>query len=179
MSHRDSFNLLYALAKGHAMCFLPFFRRNFGSEALGWPGFIAFILMLAVGSFGRIPELISFIGIWMLVMLYQRANTMRQMRRGVVRHSRYEGDVKAKYCRNPETVRHVLEPLACVIFGVLIEFTGISHGLAMFVGSGVVSLSWVAAIDRQLVNKRVEAMRDAAIEQEYLAARFRGESEEL
>jgi hypothetical protein len=30
-------------------------------------------------------------------------------------------------------------------------------------------------IDRQLDNKRVQAMRDAAIEQTYLAARYRGE----
>ncbi len=178
MSHKDSFNLLYVLAKAHAMCFLPFFRRNFGSEALGWPGFTAFILMLAIGSFGRIPGMLGFIGIWMVVMLCQRASTMRQLRQGVIRHSRYEGDVKAKYCQNPSTIKLVLEPLACVAWGAVIEYTGTSHGLAMFVGLGAVSLFLVATIDRQLDKKRVEAMRDSAIEQSYLAARFRGDIKE-
>jgi hypothetical protein len=177
-SMKDSFNLVYLLAKGHAMCFLPFFRRNFGSEALGWPGLIAFILMLVVGSFARIPEMMPFIGIWMVVMLCQRASTMRAMHQGVVRHSRYEGDVDTKLFRKRSTVKLVVEPLACVLIGVCLEAAGMSHGLAMFVGIGSVSLSLVAGIDRQLNNKRVEAMRDAAIEQSYLAARFRGEIEE-
>jgi hypothetical protein len=177
-SMKDSFNILYVLAKGHAMCFLPFFRRNFGSEALGWPGFTAFILMLLVGSFGRIPELMGFMGIWIVVMLGQRASTMRAMRQGVVRHSRYEGDVDTKLCRNRSTMKRVVEPLVCVLAGVCIETAGISHGLAMFVGMGFFSLSVVAGIDRQLDQKRVQAMRDAAIEQSYLARRFSGEIED-
>jgi hypothetical protein len=177
LSRKDSFNLLYVLAKGHAMCFLPFFRRNFGSEALGWPGLTAFILMLAVGSFGRIPEMIDFLGFWMIIMLCQRAWTMRQIMQGVVRHSRYDGDVNTRLCRNPLTVKLIVEPLICVIAGVCIEHARISHRLAMFVGLGAVSLFLVAVIDRQLDNMRLQAMRDAAIEQSYLAARFRGDVE--
>ena len=45
----------------------------------------------------------------------------------------------------------------------------------MFVGWGALSMAVVAMIDRQLDNKRLEAMRDAEIEQRYLAARYRGE----
>ncbi len=178
LSHKDGFNILYVLVKAHAMCFYPLLRKNFGSEALGWSGLAAFILMLVVGSFGRIPELMGFIVFWMVVMLYHRVSTMRQPGRGVVRHSRYEGDVDTRIFRNPRTVRRLVEPVFCLIVGVCIEYAGMSHGFAVFVGMGFVSLAMVEGIDRQLDNKRVQAMRDAAIEQEYLAARFRGEIEE-
>ena len=177
LSRKDSFNIVYALAKGHSMCFLPFFRRNFGSEALGWPGFIAFVIMLAVGSFGRIPDMWYFLILWIGVMLAQRASTMREVRRGTIRHSRYEGDVDTRWIKSRTTVKQVLEPLVCVLAGVCIEAAGLSHELAMFVGSGAFSLALVAMIDRQLDEKRVQAMRDAEIEQRYLAARYRGEIE--
>src|SRR5260221_7497558 len=134
LSNKDSFNILYALAKGHATCFLPFFRRNFGSEALGVPGVIALVLMLLVGSFGRIPEMWPFLGIWMIAMLCQRASTMGAMRRGVIRHSRYEGDVDTKLIKSRATVKQVLEPLACATAGVFIETAGMSHSFALFVG---------------------------------------------
>ncbi len=172
---KDGFNFVYALAKGHAMCFLPFMRRNFGSEALGWPGVYAFGIMVVVGSFGRIPDMWFFLGLWMLVVLAQRLSTMRAMLRGVVRHSRYEGDVDTKWCKNRRTVKLVLEPLVCAFLGVCVEAAGLSHGLAVFVGSGAFSLAMTAMIDRGLEDKRLQAMRDAAIEQQYLAARFRDE----
>lgn len=177
LSRKDSFNIVYALANGHAMCFLPFFRRNFGREALGWPGLIAFAIMLVVGSFGRIPDMWPFLVLWIGVMLLQRASTMREMQRGIVRHSRYEGDVDTKWIKSRTTVKQVLEPLACVLAGLCIEAAGFTHGLAVFVGSGAFSLALVAMIDRQLDEKRLQAMRDAEIEQRYLAARFRGEIE--
>jgi hypothetical protein len=174
---KDSFNILYVLVKGHAMCFLPFFRKNFGSEALGWSGFTAFILMMLVGGLGQIPEMFPFIGIWVFAMTCQRASTMKQLRKGVIRHSRYEGDVDTRHFKKPATVKRVIEPLACALAGVCIELSDLSHGLAVFVGMGFVSLSVLASIDGQLDQKRLQAMRDAAIEQSYLAARFRGEIE--
>jgi hypothetical protein len=175
LSYKDSFNLAYVGAKAHAMCFLPFFRRNFGNEALGWPCATAFILMLLVGEFCQIPEMMGFMGFWMIVVLGQRASTMRQFRQGVIRHSRYEGDTTSRLIRNPSTVKRVVEPLVCVLGGVCIEAAGVSHGLAVFVGMGAFSLAFVAGIDKELDDKRVQAMRDAAIQQSYLAARFRGE----
>lgn len=178
LSHKDSFNIVYSLARGHSTCFLPFFRKNFGSEALGWPGFIAFIIMLLVGSFGRIPEMWLFLGVWTIAMLYQRASTTRARRRGIIRHSRYDGDVDTKLIKSRTTVKQVLEPLACVVFGVFFEAMGSSHGFALFIGWGAFSLCLVATIDRQLEIKRLQAMRDAEIEQRCLAARYRGEIEE-
>jgi hypothetical protein len=174
-SNKDSFDVVYALAKGHATCFLPFLRKNFGSEALGIPGLIAFILMLLVGGLGRIPEMSPFLGVWIIAMAYQRASTMRAMRRGVIRHSRYEGDVDTKVIKSRATVKQFLEPLVCVTAWLCFEQMGFSHNFAMFFAWGAVSMALVAMIDRQLDNKRLEAMRDAEIEQRHLAARYRGE----
>jgi hypothetical protein len=49
----------------------------------------------------------------------------------------------------------------------------------MFFAFGALALFFVAAIDRQLENKRLEAMHDGAIEQSYLASRYRGETDDL
>jgi hypothetical protein len=178
LSYKDCFNLVYVVAKAYAMCFLPFFRRNFGGEALGWPGATAFILMVLVGGLCQIPEMVGFMGIWMMVMLFQRASTKRQIRRGVLRHSRYEGDTTSRLCGNRSMVKLVIEPAVCALGGVCIELAGISHGLAVFVGMGFIPLVFLARIDKELDNKRLQAMRDAAIEQSYMAARFRGEIDE-
>jgi hypothetical protein len=177
LSRKDSFNIVYVLAKAHAMCFLPFLRKNFGSEALGWFGLCAFVFMLVVGSFARIPEMWPFLGLWMLFVVFHRVSTIRAVRRRVIRHSRYEGDVDTRLIKSPTIVKQVVEPLVCVFAGVCLEAYGTSHSFALFVGWGCLSLALVALIDRQLDNKRLAAMRDAAIEQQYLAARYRGEIE--
>jgi hypothetical protein len=177
LSHQESFNIVYALARAHATCFLPFLRKGFGSEALAWPGLIALVIMLVVGSFNRIHDMWFFLGFWALAMVYQRANIARDTRRGVIRHSQYAGDVDEKAVRifGRAMVKQIIEPLCCLLVGVCVEAMGASHKLAMFISSGAFSLALVAMIDRQLEYKRLQAMRDAAIEQRYLAARFRGE----
>jgi len=179
LDNKDKFNIVYALARGYTTCFVVFFRKNFGKEALAWPGLIGASIMLAVGSFGRIPEMWSFFGIWLLAMACHRVSTMRALQQGVIRHSRYEGDVDTKLIKSRTTVKLVLEPLVCLLFAVLCQFIGLSHGFAMFFVCGAFALFLVAAIDQQLDNKRLEAMRDAAIEQSYLASRYRGETEDL
>jgi hypothetical protein len=133
--------------------------------------------MLLVGSFARIPEMFPFLGLWAFVMLCQRASTVRAMRQGVVRHSRYDGDPDTKLIKSRTTVKQVLEPLFCLACAACLELAGLSHEFAVFVGWGAFSMAMVATIDRELDNKRLQAMRDAAIEQEYLAARYRGEIE--
>ncbi len=180
LSREQSFNILYTLAKGHSMCFLPFVRKNWGTEALGRPAVIALVMMIVVGGLGRIPDLLGFLGVWLLVMLCQRASSERAKRAGVVRHSRYEGDVDEQMAKRfgRTAVKQVIEPLFFLVTGVCVEAIGFSHGLAVFIGFGAFSLAWVAMVDRQLDNMRVQAMRDAAIEQAHLAARYRGEIDE-
>lgn len=181
LSPHEKFNIVYALARGHATCFLPFIRKNFGSEALARPGAIAFVIMLVVGGLGRIDDMWFFLALWALAMLCQRTSSARARREGVIRHSRYEGDVDEKAARafgGRMMVKQIIEPLFCIFAGVCVEAMGLSHELAVFIGSGAFSLGLVAMIDRQLEENRLTAMRDAAIEQSYVVARFRGEIDE-
>jgi len=175
LSPKDRFNIAYSLAKGYSTCFTPFIRRNFGSEALGFPGLYAFFIIIAVGSFGRIPEMWPYLLAWLFAMMCQRLSTIRAMRRGVIRHSRYDGDVDRKLFKNRWTVKFFYEPVACVIAALCFKQLGASDKFVLFIGWGALPLLMVAVIDRQLDNKRLQAMRDAEIEQRYLVARYRGE----
>jgi hypothetical protein len=172
---RESFNLFYAAAKVHAMCFWPIIRRDFGTEALGFPAFFAMVLMLLVGGLGRTPELLAYLGFWLLMLICQRARTFQLVRRGVVWHSRYEGYPWLALCIpfiRKESKAKSLEPVLCLLAGAaLYQF---SEGLGVFVMAGFFSMAVVDGINRELDRKRLAAMRDAEIEQKWLAARHRG-----
>jgi hypothetical protein len=173
---RESFNLLYAACKIHAFCFWPIIRRDFGTDALGFPAFFALVLMLLVGSLGRIPEMFPYLGLWLVMLICQRARTFRLVRQGAVWHSRYEGTPWLALCipliRTETRAKRLMEPVLCLLAGVVLyQF---SQGLGVFVMAGWFSLAMVDGIDRELDRKRLAAMRDAEIEQKWLAARYRG-----
>jgi len=173
---RESFNLLYAAAKVHAMCFWPIIRRDFGTEALGFPAFFALVLMLLVGGLGRTPEIFAFLGFWLLMLIIQRARTFWLVRRRVVWHSRYEGYPWLALClpliRKESRAKSLVEPVLCLLAGAALY--QLSEGLGVFVMAGFFSLAMVDGINRELDRRRLVAMRDAEIEQKVLVARYRG-----
>ena len=173
---RESFNLFYVLAKVHAMCFYPFIRRDFGSEGLGFPAFFAMVLMLLIGGLGRMPDMFPFLGFWLLTVILQRARTFDLARRGRICHSRYEGypwlALSFRGVGTESRAKRVVEPVLCLLAGFAL-YQGY-HGLGKFVMAGLVSMCIVAGINRELDRKRLAAMRDAEIEQKWLAARYRG-----
>jgi hypothetical protein len=176
---RETFNLFYATAKIHAMCFWPIIRRDFGTEALGVPALCAMVLMAMVGAFARKPEMFAYLGFWLMMLICQRARTFRQVRQGVVRHSRYEGSPWLALCFpgvRTEGKAKRLEPMLCLLAGAAL--CQVSESLGVFVMAGFFSLAIVFNIDRELDRKRLTAMRDAEIEQKWLAARFRGQVDE-
>jgi hypothetical protein len=174
---KDSFNLFYAAAKVHAYCFFPFIRRDFGSDALGLPAFLAMLLMLMVGGLGRVPDMFTYLCFWFGALIIQRTKTAELVRRGVIRHSRYEGDPWLAFCipfvHKTSIAKGLIEPVLCLAAGAALET--VSHELGVFVMAGAVSLAVVEGIHRELNRKRLTAMRDAEIEQRWLAARYRGE----
>jgi hypothetical protein len=173
---RESFNLLYAMAKVHAMCFWPFIRRDFGPATLGFPAFYALLLMLLIGGLGQIPEMFPYLGFWLFAFICQRARTSRLVRKGVIWHSRSEGypwlAMSSPLARTESIARTLFEPLMCLFTGVALY--QVSQGLGVFVVAGFGSLIMVEGINRELDRKRLAAMRDAEIEQKSLAARYRG-----
>jgi hypothetical protein len=170
-----SFNVVYWLANSYAMCFLPFLRQNFGREALGAYGLGAFILMVGAGSFGRIEEMWPYLGFWMFALFYHRMSTGRALRRGEIRHTRYDGDVTRWFYMKPSNAKLIGEPLFCLMGAGACELAGLSHGFALFIAWGALALLLVAGIDREAERKRLDAMRDAEIEMRYRAAVYRGE----
>jgi hypothetical protein len=177
---RESFNLFYAVAKVHAMCFWPIIRCDFGTEGLGFAAFFAMILMLAVGALSRTPELFPYLGFWVVAVLCQRARTLRLVKQGLVGHSRYEGTpwlaLRIPRMRTEARAKRLGEPVLCLLAGVALY--PLSPGLGLFVMAGFLSLTVVDSIHRELERKRLAAMRDAEIEQKWLAARYRGQVDE-
>jgi len=177
---RESFNLMYAVAKVHAFCFWPFIRRDFGTDATGFPAFFAMILMIFVGSLGRIPEMFPFLGLWILMLACQRARTFKRVRQGVIWHSRYEGypwlALRFPLVRTEARAKSLMEPVLCLLAGVAL--VQISEKLGMFVMAGFISMAIVDGINREIDRKRLAAMRDAEIEQKWLVARYRGQVDE-
>jgi hypothetical protein len=177
---RHIFYLLYAVLKIHTMCFWPFMRCDFGTQALGIPAIFAMLLMLTFGAAGNIPEMLLYLGLWSIVFCYQVGRTQRLVNRGVTWHSRYEGypwlGLKFPFIRTEARAKRLMEPAICCVAGVaLLPFY---HGLGLFVAAGFFSLAIVDNIHREFERKRLMAMHDAEIEHRYLAARYRGEVDE-
>lgn len=174
---RQSFNLLYALCKIHAYCFWPFMRRDFGTDGLGLPALCAMGMILLTGGLGRIPEMFPFLGLWLLALVCQRARTFWLVQQSAVWHSRYEGYPWLALCflrggKEPMAKR-LIEPMLCLVAGfVLYPF---SPEFGRFVMAGWLSMGLLAVINREIDRKRLAAMRDAEIEQKWLAGRYRGQ----
>jgi hypothetical protein len=173
---KDTFNLLNWACNALGACVVPFLRTGFGKNYPGVAAFLGLIAMLLYAGFGRVPEMFTYVGVWLVVILMQRAKTFRDAQKGKVVHSRYWGDsLFARFVRKEPTAR-VLELMLCLLVGGLL--CDWSPGVGGFVMVAGVANALAAAIVAGTDRKKQEAMRDAEIEQRYLAARYRDESKE-
>ena len=178
--HAREFQFVVRRGQGARQVFLSDPKAGLRHRGVGFPAFCAMVLMLLIGGLGRIPEMFPYLGIWLVMLICQRARTFQLVRRKVIWHSRYEGYPWLAFCfpfiRTESRAKRLMEPLLCLLAGAaLYQF---SHGLGVFVMAGFVSLTMVDAINRELVRKRLAAMRDAEIEQRWLVARYRGQVDE-
>lgn len=170
----QSFNLIYVLSSVYATCALPFLRSGFGSHALGFNAFFAFVLMMTVGGLKNAPEMLNFVGVWLVAVIVQRVLGAWQRRRsGESVHSRYMGDPLLARIPGitPNAARGVLEPM--LTFWVAMGIGAVSHVVAGFLMGAAVSLFIKNIIDLELDRARVRRMRDAHIEQVYVSRRYR------
>ena len=176
LSMKDSFNLLNLACNALGACVVPFLRTGFGKNYPGVAALLGLIAMLLYAAFGQVPDMFTYIGVWLVVILIQRARTFSDARKGKVVHSRYWGDSLFAHFVRKETTARSLELVICFLAGgVLCSWSPGVGGFVMVAGVGnVLATAIVVEADR----KRLEAMRDAEIEQRHLAARYRGESEE-
>ncbi len=85
----DPLGVLYFLCNVHATTFTVLIRSCFGSEALGFPGMFAFVLLLF--CMGAEPRMLLWVVAWIPAVITQRIITRKLTKQGVMLHSRYAG----------------------------------------------------------------------------------------
>lgn len=165
----SSVNGLNILANAHASTLTPFSRTDFGSEGLGMPGLIGAGIILAWGCyFNSYPMFIYFL-VWMGVLLCQRVKTFINWRRGAANHSRYNGYpwiARRFFPRLSEPNAKAVEAFAYLgIGGLIAQFC---PPLGWYLMLGLPSILISEAIIVETTRRRLQAMRDAEIEQEYM-----------
>src|SRR4051794_30561278 len=90
-SGNDMINVVYALARGHAVAVLVFLRCRWGTEALGIHGIIAFVMILLTAACTGAQEMFVYLGLWFMFLIGHRIRTWRLVRSGWREHSMFGG----------------------------------------------------------------------------------------
>lgn len=170
---RASVNLFTLLSYSYASCFTPFLRWGFGQEALGISGIGALLIILCTGAFAHEPRMVEYAGVWLVAVVIQRAKTWSDLYSGRSVHSWYSGYPWLCYLsfRQVWLVKWIVEPGACYLVGVLL--LDASPVLYSFLAFGAGALLAVQVIEWRIDHVRLQQMRDAEIEQRYLAGMYR------
>lgn len=173
LSMRQTFNLLGFAAVCYANCIIPFLRRRFGAEAFGFQGMFAFVGLLLLAGGDPTGVGMCYLWIWIAFVLMHRAGTMNNERKGIFLHSQYAGDpwIAKLVCRDDDFARRYVEPFLCLTVGTLL--CPLSETVGAFVIFGAIALGMVEVIQGQVSRVRLQKMRDAEIEMQYYAERFR------
>src|SRR5699024_1863919 len=110
-------NFLFVVVRAHATTLTVFLRRGFGSEALGWPGLWA-LLLLALAALGS-PVMGYYLVAWLVALICQRALTLTSRER---RHSLDDGYpwLAMWLAKNPASACGVVEPILCLVVGTVL-----------------------------------------------------------
>lgn len=174
-SMNDSFNMLTFLVSAHSLCFAVFLRKDFGKEGIGFYGLGAALMILVYGSLTNCYPMFVFFVAWILAVIAQRLIQFSNWRRGVILHSRYNGYPWLAWKLFPriksEGNAKAAEAFLCLAIGGLL--TNVSPPLGVFVMSGFLSIMLCEGIKVEFTRKRLQAMRDAEIEQRNLAEQYK------
>ncbi len=169
-----SFHGANVFANAHALTCTVFLRTDFGREGIGLHGLIAALLILGYGSFANCFPMFIYFLLWMLAVIGQRIRQFINWRRGVIIHSRYSGYpwlAKRLFPRMTELNARGVDAFLCLaVGGLLAQF---NQPLGWFVMAGFVSILFSEAVMVESTRKRLQAMRDAEIEQRYLAEQYK------
>lgn len=174
LTMENSFNGLNFIVNAHASTLTPLARTDYPSEGIGPHGILGAIMMLFWGSWFQCYAVWIYFLVWMGVLLCQRVKTYINWQRGVVVHSRYNGYpwiVRRFFPRLSEPNAKAVEAFAFFgIGGVIAQFI---PPLGWYFMLGLPSILISEAIIVQTTRRRLQAMRDAEIEQQYLAEMYR------
>ncbi len=172
---KDSVNALYYVSCSLTQCYSVFIRRDFGREAFGLPTLVAGGIILGYGSMMRCPEMWPFFGCWLLALISQRLKQFQNWRHGVVLHSQYQGYPALAFKLFPKLKSEAnakgVEAFICLAFGGLL--TAVTPPLGCFVMLGFPAILFSEAVQVDVTRKRLQARRDAEIEQAYFEDRYK------
>jgi len=171
----EAFHLMYFLANVHATCISPFIRSGFGAEHPGFCGFFSMIFILLVACNDPTCATHVYFFAWACALGYRRVQSNKLLWQGVQLHSRCAGypwlAMRIPFVRTEATALRVVEPMLCLIAGLLL--VPVSETVGAMVMGGFMSFAIRNGIETEITRKRLQAMRDARIEQEYYSQRFR------
>ena len=171
----SAFMVFYLTASVHRNAIVVFLRSGFGSRFFEPQGIVTFLSLAFLGTGFKVFW--GYFWIWLFVLLGQRLETLRRHCKGVRNHSRFPGHpYMGMFMPGVKDVAggFQAEPFICLFFGMVLATINLMLGV--FVMAGFVSLAACMAIEAFHDGRRIQAMRDAEIEMQNLAGRYRGES---
>lgn len=173
----DPLGVLYFLCNVHCTTFTVFLHYGFGSEALGFPGLGALVLIFI--CMAADPLMMLWLMAFLVALVIQRIITCRLLARGVELHS-LDGGLPLLMKLLPFIKKRntalVMEVLLC--FGGGVALLSVSDFIGKFVIVGGISLWLREAIRNSICNRRVQRMRDQEMEARWLSERFRGRGDD-
>ena len=174
MNAAGNFNSMVTFAYAIALAFLPFTRRNTGKEWMGRAGLLTFFLILGYASFTNSEWMFAFFIMWLAALISQRSGQYRNWKNGEVIHSQYAGDPWLSSKLFPflsDGNARAMDGFLCLILGgVIVQF---DKPVGWSFIAGFFSIMLVEGVAVQATRRKLQAMRDAEIEQRYLARRYK------
>lgn len=169
-----SLNGLYLLAHAHSLSFTVFLRTDFGSEGIGICGIATIAMILGWGAYANCYPMFIFFLLWLAALIVQRIRTFSNWRRGYAIHSRYNGTPwlsRRLFPRVSELNARGVDAFICfAVGGLMAQF---NQPLGLYIMAGFFSVMFTEAIMVETNRRRLRQMRDAEIEQRYLAETYK------
>src|SRR5579859_4238801 len=177
LTHKDKFNIVFALCLFHQRCIVVICRNQWGRNALGVSCAWAFGLLFFWAAFSQDPFMYCWLVIWLLCYVKRRFEAGRIYDQV---NSYYDGwpfDA-VRFCGSENIAKRVIEPVLVGLLGgglrwVYTEQGWSPAGLPNFLLLGVLTLSFVEWVKQRIHERRTQAMRDGRLEQEQLARDYR------
>jgi hypothetical protein len=171
---KDAFNLFYLLANSHATTATVFLRTDFGRDGIGVHGMFGFFMILLWGGMTNSYPMFVFLCAYLLAVLSQRMKTFANSRKGIIPHSRYNGfPVVSKRLFPRMSERNAIGIDAFLSLAIGGGLTFVDKPLGLFIMAGFLSILLSEGITNELQRKRLQSMRDAEIEQRFLAETYK------
>lgn len=171
---KGAFNFAYLVFAGLATTVTTFTRRDFGKEVLGVAGLAGFVFILVFGAVMHVPEMMIYLGVWMVSVLVQRARQFRMWLHKRIVHSRYGGYpwLGFRLNRKAATERKAKEAEAFFVIAAGAALTQVVLGVGLYVMLAGFAVIFVECLHVESRKKQLQDLTDAEIEQRSLAEEY-------